>query len=409
MMHAQQPATTRYEPVVHRGNVLVQKAISVVSRLRVGRFTVILPDGAEYELSSNAAEGPHAEVHIRRWRAVRRFVTEGDFGFVESYLDGDWDSPEISNVIELACLNVDTWNADTMQNLFHKLKHRFGHFLRGNSKSGARKNIAAHYDLGNSFYAHWLDPSMTYSSALFSDTSQPLSEAQTEKYRRIATLLDLKPDHRVLEVGFGWGGFAEYAAKHHGCRVTGLTLSKEQLAYAGQRLQQAGLSERVDFRLQDYRDVTGSFDRIASIEMFEAVGEAHWSRYFDMLRDRLVSGGSAALQIITIDGSRFENYRRNPDFIQSYIFPGGMLPSLDVLKSHFNQAKLDLSDAMMFGPSYARTLKIWRDRFLAKWSEIAPLGFDERFRRMWELYLAYCEGGFRARAIDVGQFKLVRT
>lgn len=392
-----------------RGNALVQKAISVVSRLRVGRFSVVLPDGSQYELSSNSEHGPHAMVHIRRWRALRRFVTEGDFGFIESYLDGDWDSPEIANVIELACLNVDTWDAGAMQNLFHRVKHRIRHLLRPNSKDGARKNIAAHYDLGNAFYQQWLDPSMTYSSALFSGREQSLTDAQTEKYRRIAGLLDLKPEHRVLEVGFGWGGFAEYAAKHHGCKVTGLTLSREQLAYAGERLQRAGLADRVDFRLQDYRDVQGTFDRIASIEMFEAVGEQHWPRYFAMLRDRLVHGGSAALQIITIEESRFENYRRNPDFIQSYIFPGGMLPTVTVLKDQCKRAQMALADTMMFGGSYAETLKIWRDRFMSRWSEIAPLGFDERFRRMWELYLAYCEGGFRAKAIDVGQFKLVRA
>ena len=392
-----------------RGNALVQKAISVVSRLRMGRFTVIMPDGGQYELSSNSEEGPHAVVRIHRWRALRRFVTEGDFGFIESYLDGDWDSPDIPHIIELACLNVDTWDAGAMQNFFHKVKHRIGHLLRRNSKSGARRNIAAHYDLGNSFYAHWLDPSMTYSSGLFADRQQSLTDAQTEKYRRMAELLDLKPGHRVLEVGFGWGGFAEYAAKNYGCHVTGLTLSREQLSYASQRLQKAGLSNHVDFKLQDYRDATGSFDRIASIEMFEAVGEEHWPRYFAMLRDRLVPGGSAALQIITIDESRFDNYRRNPDFIQSYIFPGGMLPTVTALKEHSVRARLTLTDTMMFGHSYAKTLQIWRDRFMSKWGEIAPLGFDERFRRMWELYLAYCEGGFRAKAIDVGQFKLVRA
>ncbi|MBM3513753.1 MAG: class I SAM-dependent methyltransferase [Alphaproteobacteria bacterium] len=394
---------------VKRGNRLVQKAISVVSRLKVGRLTVIMPDGSQYELSSNSQEGPRAIVEIHRWRALRRFVTEGDFGFIESYLDGDWGSPEMANIIELACLNVDTWDAGSMQNFFHRVKHRIGHWLRPNSKDGARRNIAAHYDLGNSFYAHWLDSSMTYSSALFSGREESLTDAQTEKYRRIAALLDLRPEHRVLEVGFGWGGFAEYVTKHHGCRVTGLTLSKEQLAYAGARLQKAGLGDSVDFRLQDYRDISGTFDRIASIEMFEAVGEKHWSRYFDMIRDRLVAGGNAALQIITIEESRFENYRRNPDFIQSYIFPGGMLPTVTALKDQFQRSNLALADSFMFGPSYATTLKIWRDRFLAKWAEIAPLGFDDRFRRMWELYLAYCEGGFRAKAIDVGQFKLVRA
>ncbi|MCB2108264.1 MAG: class I SAM-dependent methyltransferase [Rhodobacteraceae bacterium] len=390
------------------GNVLIQKFLSVVSRLTAGRLTLIMPDGAEYELSSNTEHGPHAIIHIRKWRAVRRFMTQGDFGFVEAYLDGDWDSPELPCVIELAAMNMDTWESSKLQNFFHRIRHRIGHLLRANSKTGARKNIAAHYDLGNDFYSQWLDPTMTYSSAYFAHDEQPLPEAQIEKYRRIAELLDLKPDHNVLEVGFGWGGFAEFAVKNYGCRVTGLTLSTEQLKYAGERLQKAGVSDRVELRLQDYRDVSGTFDRIASIEMFEAVGEQHWPRYFGMIRDRLVSGGSAALQIITIDEKRFETYRRSADFIQRYIFPGGMLPSVPALKQQFGDAKLQLSEANMFGLSYAQTLRLWRDRFLAKWSAIQPLGFDERFRRMWEMYLAYCEGGFRAGSIDVGQFKIVR-
>jgi len=397
------------EQATHRGNFIIQKAVSVASRLSVGRMTVVMPDGATYELSSNTAEGPHAVLYVRRYRALSRFVTEGDLGFIESYLDGDWDSPEISNIVELALLNAASWDAGALQNFFHKLKHRVGHWLRGNSRRGARRNIAAHYDLGNDFYAQWLDPTMTYSSAVFSDTKQSLPDAQIDKYRRIAQMLELKPEHRLLEVGFGWGGFAEYAIKHHGCRVTGLTLSKEQLKYASERLQKAGLSDRVDLRLQDYRDVAGTFDRVASIEMFEAVGESHWPRYFSMIRDRLVAGGTAALQIITIAEQNFENYRKNPDFIQSYIFPGGMLPSRQILSEKVQQAGLKLADTSMFGLSYARTLRLWRDRFLDAWPAIGPLGFDERFRRMWEMYLAYCEGGFRAKTIDVGQFKIVRA
>ncbi|MDX2225177.1 MAG: cyclopropane-fatty-acyl-phospholipid synthase family protein [Rhodospirillaceae bacterium] len=397
------------EPAHRRGNILIQKFLSVVSRLTAGRLTLVMPDGTEYELSSNTEAGPHAVIHVRNWRALRRFMAQGDFGFVEAYLDGDWDSPELSDVIELAALNMDSWNAGAMQNLFHKIRHRIGHLLRPNTRRGARKNIAAHYDLGNDFYAQWLDPTMTYSSAYFTESNQPLPDAQIEKYRRIAAMLDLKPEHHLLEVGFGWGGFAEYAVKTYGCRVTGLTLSQEQLKYASARLQKAGLSDKVDFRLQDYRDTGGSFDRIASIEMFEAVGEEHWPRYFNMIRERLVAGGSAALQIITIDEKRFDSYRKGADFIQRYIFPGGMLPSVTALKSQVQAAKLNLADATMFGPSYAQTLRIWRDRFLDKWHAIQPLGFDDRFRRMWEMYLAYCEGGFRARSIDVGQFKVVRS
>jgi len=393
---------------MHSGNRIVQKALDVVGRLVVGEFTVILPDGSSYRLSSNSGRGPHAIVHILRWRCVRKFLTQGDYGFLESYLDGDWESPELSDVIELAALNSKSWNSRNLQGLLHKAWQRIAHLMRGNSKRGSRRNIAAHYDLGNAFYEQWLDPTMTYSSAFFARPGQSLPEGQIEKYRRIAQMLDLRPEHNVLEVGFGWGGFAEFAAREYGCRITGLTLSKEQLKFAGERLQKQGLSEKVDLRLQDYRDVGGTFDRIASIEMFEAVGETHWPRYFDMLRERLARGGAAALQVITIAEERFEQYSRNADFIQRYIFPGGMLPSLDHLKHQVSRARLQFEDATMFGDSYAHTLKQWRGRFLSAWNTIEPLGFDERFRRMWEMYLAYCEGGFRARAINVGQFKLVR-
>jgi len=392
----------------HSGNRIIQRAIDVVGRLVVGDLTLILPDGSQYKLPSNSNTGPHAVVRIARWRAVRKFLTQGDYGFVESYLDGDWDSPELSDIIELAVRNSASWNSGKLQGFFHKVWQRIAHVLRDNSKRGSRRNIAAHYDLGNDFYKQWLDPTMTYSSAYFARPGQSLPEGQIEKYRRIAKLLDLKPEHHVLEVGFGWGGFAEFAIKEYGCRITGLTLSKEQLKFAGERLQKQGLADKVDFRLQDYRDVGGTFDRIASIEMFEAVGEPHWPHYFDMVRERLTRGGAAALQIITIAEERFEQYSRNPDFIQRYIFPGGMLPSIERLQQQVSRAKLRFDGSTMFGDSYAHTLKQWRDRFLAAWSTIEPLGFDDRFRRMWEMYLAYCEGGFRAQAINVGQFKLVR-
>lgn len=392
------------------GHRFIQKCIAIVSRIRVGHLTLILPDGARYVLSAPTpdAVGPRAELRVHRWRAVRRFLTQGEFGFVESYMDGDWDSPDLAAVVEVAVRNTGNWNTFRLQGVFHKLKHRVAHLLHGNTKRGSRRNIAAHYDLGNEFYAQWLDPTMTYSSAYFARPDQSLPDGQIEKYKRLAVLLDLKPEHHVLEVGCGWGGFAEYVTREIGCQVTGLTLSKEQLKFAQARLQAAGVADKADLRLQDYRDVDGTFDRIASIEMFEAVGEAHWPRYFHMVRDRLARGGAAALQIITIAEDRFEKYRQGADFIQRYIFPGGMLPSVERLRTQVDMAKLKLVDATMFGDSYARTLRDWRDRFLAAWGAIEPLGFDDRFRRMWEMYLAYCEGGFRGRSIDVGQFKLIK-
>jgi len=394
-------------PAAYRGNRLIQAFISALKRLAAGSLTLIMPDGSAYNLSGNAP-GPHAVIKIHRWRALRSLLTRGDIGFVETYMEGDWESPELADVIELAALNTETWRLSKLQGVAYRLFNRVAHLLRDNSKSGSRRNIAAHYDLGNDFYRQWLDPTMTYSSAVFDRPDQSLSDGQIEKYRRIAAMLDLKPEHHVLEVGFGWGGFAEFAVKTYGCRLTGLTLSTEQLTFARDRLQRQGLGDKVDLRLQDYRDVTGTFDRVASIEMFEAVGEPHWPRYFDMIRERLVRGGTAALQIITIAENRFEQYRRSADFIQRHIFPGGMLPSVEALRRSVDRAKLQVADAAMFGESYARTLHQWRDRFLRAWGTIEPLGFDERFRRMWEMYLAYCEGGFRARAINVGQFKLVR-
>jgi cyclopropane-fatty-acyl-phospholipid synthase len=390
------------------GHRVIQKFLDTVNRLDAGEIDLILPDGSTYKLTSHGAPGPHTQIRINRWRAVTKFLTQGDYGFIESYLDGDWDSTEISDVVQLGILNSKSWESSKLQGVWHKLWQRIAHLMRDNTKRGSRRNIAAHYDLGNEFYKQWLDPTMTYSSAYFAGADQSLPEGQIEKYRRIGHLLDLKPEHHLLEVGFGWGGFAEFAVKEYGCRVTGLTLSKEQLKFAGERLQKQGLSDKVDLRLQDYRDVGGTFDRIASIEMFEAVGEPHWPCYFDMLRERLAPGGAAALQIITIDERRFDHYRRNPDFIQRYIFPGGMLPSIERLKAQVAMAKLRFEGAAMFGDSYAYTLRQWRASFLAAWHTIEPLGFDERFRRMWEMYLAYCEGGFRTNAIDVGQFKLVR-
>ncbi|MFL2771298.1 MAG: class I SAM-dependent methyltransferase [Rhodospirillaceae bacterium] len=386
---------------------LVGKIVSVLGKISIGCMHLTLPDGSQHKLGPGGS--PEASMVINRWRAIRRLMTQGDMGFVEAYLDGDWDSPDPSRVVEIAVVNRPTAKTNELASFWYQLFNRIAHNWRANTKRGAKKNISAHYDLGNDFYKQWLDPTMTYSSAVFTAHDQPLDQAQNEKYKRIAEMMRLKSDHKVLEIGFGWGGFAEYAIKEYGCCVTGLTLSKEQLHFAGERLQKAGLADKVDLRLQDYRDTDGQYDRIASIEMFEAVGEKNWPNYFNMVRERLVHGGEAALQIITIDESHFSRYRRGADFIQRYIFPGGMLPSVSALQQEFVQARLHLADVYTFGESYAQTLLQWRQRFVEAWANIEPLGFDERFRRMWEMYLAYCEGGFRAKLIDVGQFKLVRT
>jgi cyclopropane-fatty-acyl-phospholipid synthase len=280
--------------------------------------------------------------------------------------------------------------------------------LRPNTRAGSQKNIHAHYDLGNAFYERWLDPSMTYSAARWETGKETLQEAQTVKYRTLCDQMGLRPGDHVLEIGCGWGGFAEYAAKERGAKLTCLTISKEQLAFARARMQRLGLNEQVEIRYQDYRDVSGQFDRIASIEMFEAVGERFWPGYFAKLGECLKPGGTAGLQIITIAEAMFDTYRRSVDFIQKYVFPGGMLPSVSVLKSLTSKASLDWRGHVAFGRDYGRTLDLWREAFDAEWDTLNGLGFDERFRRLWRYYLGYCEAGFKGGSIDVVQLTLAR-
>ena len=286
---------------------------------------------------------------------------------------------------------------------------RARHLFRPNSRRGSRRNILAHYDLGNAFYQSWLDPSMTYSSARFDKPGTSLEAAQAAKYASLAEKLSLRPDHHVLEVGCGWGGFAEFAARDVGAKVTAITISDEQHAFAAERIQKAGLGEKVDIRLQDYRDVEGRFDRIASIEMFEAVGEPYWPVYFDKLAGMMQPGGVIGLQIITIADRYFEAYRRSADFIQRHIFPGGMLPSPSVLQRQIERAGLQKLTETTFGLDYARTLAAWNQRFQDAWPDLLQLGFDHRFKRLWHYYLAYCEAGFKAGWTDVCQVGLRRA
>ena len=381
---------------------------SAVRRLASGQLTLIGPDG-KTEVISGQAPGPQATLAIRHPRAVRRLLAGGDVGFAESYLDGDWESPDLASLIELAARN-EQMVAEAARGLgIMRTWHRLRHLLRPNSRQGARRNIAEHYDLGNDFYRLWLDQTMTYSSAIFSDPQLPLSEAQLAKYQRMADSLDLRSGQSVLEIGCGWGGFAEYAAGVRGCKVTGITLSREQQKFARERVAKAGLADKVDIELVDYRDVSGSFDRIASIEMFEAVGEAHWPVFFEKVRSLLSPGGLAALQVILIEEARFDLYRRSADFIQRYVFPGGMLPSQGAFTRAAESARLKIDEVYHFGLDYARTLSLWQRQFQQAWPRVAALGFDAKFKRLWEYYLAYCEGGFRAGSIDVAQFRLKRA
>ncbi|WP_137129644.1 cyclopropane-fatty-acyl-phospholipid synthase family protein [Rhizobium sp. FY34] len=377
----------------------------MLARTRHGRLTVVFPSGREHHFGE-ARPGPLATIRFNRSRVLRRIMAGGGLGFARSYMDGDWSTPDLGQVLDLALANEKDWAklaAPTalMARLAH-LRHR----LRRNSKSGSRRNIAFHYDLGNEFYGKWLDRSMTYSSAIYTHPDASLEEAQHEKYGRIIRELNIGPDDHVLEIGCGWGGFMEQAIRETGCRVTGLTLSKEQAAFSRQRLSDAGIAGQADIRLQDYRDCTGQFTKIVSIEMFEAVGEEHWPIYFEQVRDLLVPGGQAMIQVITIDESRFEHYRRHADFIQTYIFPGGMLPTVAGFGEIAGRARLKVTDCFRFGLDYERTLLAWDKAFRALWPKIAPLGFDERFFRTWHYYLHYCAAGFRNGRIDVAQFRL---
>lgn len=386
---------------------LQTEALARLARqIQHGSLKLTLPDGRQIEAES-ANPGPAADLTLHDGKAVRALMRDGKLGFCEAVLDGQASSSNLPDLIELASRHSHLLDKGLGFSRLTPALTRLRHWLNRNNKAGSRRNIAYHYDLGNSFYQAWLDPTMTYSSAIFADEKTDLGSAQTAKYKRLAELADIQPGDRVLEIGCGWGGFAEYAASARGAHVTGITLSKEQHSFATDRLAKAGLDNQTDIRIQDYRDLDSKFDKIISIEMFEAVGEKYWAVYFNRLAECLKKGGKAALQIITIDNAQFDTYRRNPDFIQKYIFPGGMLPSEASLQAPIGKAGLALGADDGFALHYARTLSIWRDRFLKAWPELSAVSqFDERFRRMWELYLAYCEGGFRAGQIDVRQILL---
>ncbi len=378
------------------------------SNWAMGVWEIIIPGGRKLTIRGRDP-GPTGTLVVKDFRFVGRVMAGGDIGFAEGFMAGEWDTPDLSALLEVLSLNYDRIRRLTVGNPFMRIFNNITHFMRRNSRAGSRKNIHAHYDLGNRFYETWLDRSMTYSSARYEKPGQELSAAQRNKYRTLAESIGLKRDQTVLEIGCGWGGFAEYAAKEVGARVTGITISQEQYDYARSRLFKQGLSEKTDIRLVDYRDVEGRFDRVASIEMFEAVGEEYWPAYFGKIHDVLVPGGRAGLQIITIDDEHFDSYRRRTDFIQKYIFPGGVLPSENALKPVIDNAGLQWSSVARFGQDYADTLAEWQDRFQAAWNEIQPLGFDERFRKLWAFYLSYCEAGFRTGRTDVIQLELKRA
>tara|TARA_B110000908_G_C10247971_1_gene449980 strand:- start:756 stop:1967 length:1212 start_codon:yes stop_codon:yes gene_type:complete len=383
------------------------RVFAMAQEMNNGRIDFVMPDGRTFR-AEGKQPGHVAEIRIHNPDLFARLIREGDLGFCDAYLDNWWSTPDLQAFMDLIHADnenmYDGFPGQGMVRMFEK----FRFWMQRNHKSQARKNISYHYDLGNDFYGLWLDETMTYSSALFETGQESHEAAQTAKYKSMVDQMGVKPGDHILEIGSGWGGFAEYAAKERGLKVTGLTISEEQFNYAKERVEKAGISDLVDFKLQDYRDETGMYDGIASIEMFEAVGEKYWPVYFETVRERLKPGANATLQIITVHDRRWDIYKRGVDFIQKYIFPGGMLPSPKALKAQVEKAGLNVERSIEFGQSYNISLRRWHETFNEKWDQIAEMGFDDRFRRMWNFYLTSCASTFESGNCDVTQITIKR-
>ena len=384
------------------------QVFEMAATMNTGILDFVLPDGRVFR-ANGKNPGPVAQVDIHNPEVFARLIREGDLGFSDAYLDSWWSTPDLQSFMDWVHAEndelYDGFPGMSLVRTFEKIRF----WLQSNSKRQARKNISHHYDLGNDFYRLWLDNTMTYSSALFTTGQEDLEAAQIAKYASMVDQMGVKEGDHVLEIGCGWGGFAEYAAKERGLKVTGLTISKEQLEFSKNRIINKGLEGKVDIKLQDYRDEKGRYDGIASIEMFEAVGQKYWPVYFDTIKKCLHPGRQATLQIITIQEDRWDVYQRGVDFIQKYIFPGGMLPSPNVLKSEVQNAGLSVVKSIEFGQSYSQTLRRWHDTFNAKWDQAAELGFDDRFRRMWNFYLTSCAATFESGNCDVTQITIANS
>ncbi len=376
-----------------------KQVIRVFEGCRHGILTLRFANGQHYRVQGDNSIPP-VTLTLYNNELGKYLAKRGKLGFCEAYKDGHWSTPDLTALMFYIFTNMDALDKPAATPLAQQAMELLKYWQRRNNKNGSRRNIHDHYDIGNAFYELWLDKTMTYSSAWFSDDTQSHEEAQLAKYKRIYDSLNASKGQHILEIGCGWGGFAEYAAQQ-GCRVTGVTLSTEQQTYAQERLHKQGLSELTDIRLQDYRDITGQYDHIVSIEMIEAVGEAYWPTYFNTIKQRLREGGRALIQAITIEDSLFASYRRDMDFIRKYIFPGGMLLCNDALAEQGRKAGLTLMENVGFGLSYARSLRLWNEAFQAQWPQISQLGFDSHFKRLWEMYLCLCEACFAAQRIDV--------
>ena len=375
----------------------------ILSQARFGKISLFLKDKNIFQFEGKE-KGPEAIIEIHNKECVKNFFLKGDLGWAESYIYGHWDTDNLSDFLEWGAKNFHSFSNYIRGKWYVILYLRLRHFFNMNSKKGSKKNIKSHYDLGNDFYKKWLDQSMTYSSALYKNESQNLYEAQINKFYNLSKLCEIKENEDVLEIGCGWGSYSIYLAKMKRVNVTAVTISKKQFEEVSKRIFNENLTDKINVKLLDYRDIKGKFDKIVSIEMFEAVGEKYWPVYFKSLKRNLKPTGLIGLQTITIDEKYFKSYRKFPDFIQTYIFPGGMLPSEVQLNKSLSIAGLRIYNKKLFGNHYAKTLNEWKKSFNGSWKEIKEIGFDINFKRLWEYYLCYCEGGFKSGNINVGQF-----
>ena len=377
--------------------------INFLNKIKYGNLEVKFPSGDIKNFNGKEAD-VSASIEIHNYKFLSYILKRGSVGYAEAYIKGFYSTSNLTNLLILSHKNENYFLENTNSNIFYLTLSKIKHFLKDNSKSQSKKNIKYHYDLGNNFYEKWLDQSMTYSSAIFDHQNINLSDAQKNKYKKIADSLSLNENSKTLEIGCGWGGFSSYIAKNYKCKVDAITISKEQYNYTASKIQKEGLGEKVLVQFKDYRDVRKKYSKIASIEMFEAVGKKYWSNYFEIIHNSLSENGKAALQIITINEKRARDYQTRPDFIQQYIFPGGMLPTKTQLEFSAKEVGLKCLELFSFGKSYAKTLNIWNSQFQDSWKDVSNIGFDIQFKRMWEYYFSYCETGFLTNSTDVSHF-----
>ena len=374
-----------------------------LNRIHYGKLKVMFPSG-KVKTYLGKEPGYYAEININTFVFLKKIFKKGSVGFAESYINGDFSSKNLTDLLMLAFENENHFLFNLKTNWFYLSYSKIKHYFKENSKLQSKKNIKYHYDLGNEFYRKWLDESMTYSSAFFENENEKLAIAQQNKYKIIAENLSVNENSNILEIGCGWGSFSSFIAKSYGCKVEAITISKEQFDFASKKIFKEGLNDKVKIQFKDYRDINEKYSKIASIEMFEAVGKKYWQKYFEIIKNSLSNNGAAALQIITIDEERAKYYQNNPDFIQQYIFPGGMLPSKKQIKNITNQIGLKSYILKSFGKSYAKTLSLWNKQFQLSWDELNKMGYNSKFKRMWEYYLSYCETGFISQSTDVSHF-----